>query len=140
MKYLLDTNVVSEMIKPEPEKNVIGWFRHVSREDLAISAFTVAEIWNGVKLMHHGARRNAVEQWAHGLARRYPVLPFGAGEAYKWGDIMAEGRQKGRPVGEMDAVLAATAMNARLTLVTRNVAHFQEVAGLVIANPWTTTI
>lgn len=138
MNFLLDTNVVSEWTKPRPDGGVVAWLAEADEDRVFISVVTLAELRYGVERMPAGARRNRLDTWVkEQLPVRFEqrVLPIDSETADAWGRVMARGKTAGRPVGIMDAFIAATAERHRLTLVTRNVADF-DALGVGIINPW----
>lgn len=138
MRFLLDTNVVSEWTKPKPNVNVIRWLAEADEDRVFLSVVTVAELRHGIERMALGKRRDRLDSWLHeGLLSRFEkrILTIDLSIASAWGFIVARGQAMGRPPGIMDAFLAATAEVHHLTLVTRNVLDFQ-AASLQIFNPW----
>jgi predicted nucleic acid-binding protein len=140
VSFLLDTNVVSERIKPRPNTNVIGWFDSVNMREAFISVITLAELRRGVERMADGSRRRAIERWLQSeLMRRFHGRIIAVDEriANMWGEVVAERDGMGRPMAAMDAFIAATARVHGLTLVTRDIADF---AGSVpsLLDPWRT--
>ena len=138
MNFLLDTNVVSEWTKPRPDSGVVAWLAEADEDRVFISVMTLAELRYGVERMPTGARRNRLDTWvSEQLPARFEarVLPIDAETADTWGHVMARGRTGGRPVGTMDAFIAATAERHHLTLVTRDVSDF-DVLGIRVINPW----
>ena len=138
MSFLLDTNVVSEWTKPRPDGGVVAWLAETDEDRVFISVVTLAELRYGVERMPAGARRNRLDTWVkEQLPARFEerVLPIDSETADAWGRVMARGKTAGRPVGTMDAFIAATAERYRLTLVTRNVADF-DALGVGLINPW----
>jgi toxin FitB len=138
VNFLLDTNVVSEWTKPRPDGGVVAWLAEADEDRVFISVITLAELRYGIERMPVGARRNRLETW---VSKQVParfearVLLIDAETADTWGHVMARGRTGGRPVGTMDAFIAATAERHHLTLVTRNVSDF-EALGIRLVNPW----
>ncbi|GGF01357.1 ribonuclease VapC [Aliidongia dinghuensis] len=138
MNFLLDTNVVSEWTKPRPDSGVVAWLADADEDRVFISVVTLAELRHGIERMPSGARRDRLDAWLIGeMPARFEarVLPVDAGTADCWGRIMARGQAAGRPVGTMDAFIAATAEQHGLTLVTRNVSDF-DALGIRLINPW----
>lgn len=137
MRYLLDTNVISELIKPAPSQSLIAWMAEQADEDLFIASLTVAEIWRGVLEKPPGKRRKELEAWFAGpegpqalfLGR---VLPFGEQAALIWAKLMADGKVKGRPRSALDTIIAAIAEANGCVVVTGNERDF---AGIDIINP-----
>lgn len=138
MNFLLDTNVVSEWTKPRPDTGVVAWLAEADEDRVFISVVTLAELRHGIERMPAGARRDRLDAW---LTEQMPlrfearVLSVDAEIANSWGRIMAQGQAVGRPVGTMDAFIAATAEQHDLTLVTRNVSDF-DTLGIRLINPW----
>ncbi len=137
-EFLLDTNVVSEWVKPRPHAGVVRWLAAADEDRVFISVVTLADLRHGVDRMPPGGRRARLDAWLRDeLPLRFEerVLPIDASVADAWGRLTAKREAAGRPIGTMDAWIAATAEVRRLTLVTRNAADF---AGSVksIVNPW----
>ena len=135
MSYLLDTNVISELVRPKPAKAVLAWFENIPSEALHISVLTLGEIRKGIEQMPDGARREKLRLWLeHELADWFGsrVLPVGIPVADRWGRVIA---QLGRPAPTIDSLLAATALHHELRLVTRNQKDFG-YPGLEVINPW----
>ena len=139
MTFLLDTNVVSEWAKPRPEPRVIAWLSDVDEDRVCISVVTVGELRHGIERLPPGRRRARLDEWLrHELAQRFEgrVLPIDGSVANAWGIIVAERERSGRPIGTMDAFMAATAAVHGLTLVTRNASDFRSSVKTVF-DPWT---
>jgi len=138
VNFLLDTNVVSEWVKPRPNPGLIGWMESTDEDRLFISVVSMAELHYGVGRMPAGSRRSRLEQWLqHDLRLRFEsrILPVDANVAEAWGRTVSRSEAAGRPIGAMDAFLAATAETHELTLVTRNVSDFPMLQAIL--NPWT---
>ncbi len=136
--FLLDTNVISELTKPRPDAGVVDWMDDCDEDRMFISAITIAEIRYGIERLPQGKRRSDLTAWlADDLPARFEgrVLPVDARVGDWWGQVMARGRAAGRPVGIMDAFIAATAECHDLSLVTRNVTDFAPL-GLRTVDPW----
>ncbi len=135
MSYLLDTNVVSETIRRNPNKAVISWLEQVPGEALFISVLTLGEIRKGIEALSEKKRREKLQLWIdHELPRWFDerVLPVDLAVADRWGRLLAE---VGRSVPTIDSLLAATALHHDLRLVTHNVRDF-DYPGLAVINPW----
>lgn len=137
MRYLLDTNVISNITKPSPSPSLIAWMEEQIDDDLYISSLTIAEIRRGVLEMPRGKRRIQLEAWFSGpegpqavFAGR--VLPFDEAAALVWARLMAEGRAKGRPRSALDTMIAAIAEANDCRVVTDNEKDFEDVE---IVNP-----
>ena len=138
MRYLLDTNVLSEAARPEPAAAVVTWLSEQSPLELAISVLTLGEIGKGVALLNAGARRNRLEDWLRAeLPRQFTgrVLAVDEAVALAWGRLSADARAEGRPLPVIDGLLLATADVHRLTLVTRNVRDCAG-RGVPVHDPW----
>ncbi len=136
---LLDTNVVSELMRPEPEAKVLQWIAAQALEQLYIASITVAEIRRGLVLLSSGDRRQSLEGafdrfLEQGFGRR--VLPFSQSTAAVYAPIYAKRVQAGLAIGEQDLLLAAIAVEHGARIVTRNVSDFEQT-GVKLINPWT---
>jgi predicted nucleic acid-binding protein len=139
LNFLLDTNVVSEWVKPQPEPNVLRWFAEVEEDSVWLSVITFAEIRLGVERMPRGRRRTALAAWLENdLPARFEgrIIGIGLGIADAWGKLMARSATQGRTVGAMDGFLGAIALAQGFTLVTRNTEDFAPL-GIRVLNPWT---
>lgn len=137
MNFLLDTNAVSEWVKPRPNPGLIAWMESADEDRIFISVVSLAELRYGVERMAAGHRRNRLEQWLrHELLLRFEnrILPVDADVAEGWGRTVSQSQAAGRPIGVMDAFLAATAEINQLTLITRNISHFPLLK--TVLNPW----
>lgn len=138
MSFLLDTNVISEGAKPRPDVGVMDWLASIDEEQLHLSIVSVAELRHGIERLDAGRRKTALELWlTQQLPARFDsrLMPVDAEIADAWGRIVAAAQAAGRPIGAMDAFVAATAKQHQLTLVTRNIADF-EATGIRLFNPW----
>lgn len=139
MSFLLDTNVISEGAKPRPDDGVMDWLASVDEEQLYLSVVSLAELRHGIERLDAGRRRSALDLWlTEQLPARFEsrLLLIDPETADAWGRIVAAAGASGRPIGAMDAFLAATAEQHQLTLVTRNLSDF-EATGIRLFNPWT---
>jgi hypothetical protein len=137
MNFLLDTNAVSEWVKPRPNPGVIRWMESADEDRVFLSVISLAELRYGVDRMAGGARRTRLEQWLRDeLPLRFEgrILSVDHRVAEAWGRTVSRCEALGRPMGAMDAFLSATAEVHRLTLVTRNVSDFPALKTVV--NPW----
>lgn len=138
MNFLLDTNAVSEWMKPKPNVGLSRWLEQVDEYRLYLSAVTIAELRYGSERLAGGARRNRLEQWLReDLTLRFEgrILPIDVEVADRAGRLVARLEAVGRPVEAIDAFIAATAEAHDLILVTRNVSDFVGVQERVL-NPW----
>jgi predicted nucleic acid-binding protein len=138
VNYLLDTNVLSELVTPRPDPNVVKWFDDADEDQLFISVVSLAEVQHGIELMAAGRRRTRLEAWStNELLDRFDgrILGIDPAVAFEWGRLMARRQAIGRIMSTMDAFIAATATNYNLTLVTRNTGDFQATE-VTLLNPW----
>ena len=140
MALLLDTNVVSETVRPRPEKMVLDWIETQIPTDLFLAAQTIGELVRGARKVREQERRERFERWIEqDLARQFDgrVLPFDGRTATIWGRLMGDGDRAGRPPAAADAQIAAVAIQHELILVTRNVKDFGNF-DIHLLDPWQT--
>ena len=136
--FLLDTNVISELIKPKPEAKVVRWIGSTDENLLFLSVLTLGEIRRGIAALARGARRTVLETWLETRLRpRFAgrILPIDEAVADRWGTVAATAAAAGAPVPVIDGLLAATALHYGLTLVTRNVSNVAGT-GVSVFDPW----
>jgi toxin FitB len=135
VSYLLDTNVISELVRANPDDRVLRWFAEVPDEALHVSVLTLGEIRKGVEHLSAGPRKERLRVWLETELRDWfgdRVLAVDAAVADRWGRLLAETQ---RPVPAIDSLIAATALQHDLRLVTRNRADFN-FPGLEVVDPW----
>jgi hypothetical protein len=137
MRYLLDTNILSNFTKPAPSESLVAWMADQSDDDLFIASLTLAELRRGVLEKPAGKRRDQLDAWFSGpqgpqalFAGR--ILPFDERAGLAWAELMAEGRVAGRPRSGLDTIIAAVAAANDCVVVTDNERDF---AGIEIINP-----
>ena len=137
MRYLLDTNIISNILKPKPSAALTAWMAERTDEDLFISSLTIAEIRRGILEKPAGKRRDQLEAWFAGpegpqalFAGR--VLPFDEKAGLLWARIMADGKAKGRPRSALDTIIASIAEANQCVVVTDNEKDF---TGIEVVNP-----
>ncbi len=138
MSFLIDTNVVSELIKGSPNRGVVQWVNSVDEDRIYLSVVTIAEIRNGIERLTDGSKRRQLESWlTMDVSLRFDnrILPIDYEVASEWGSVIAERQEQGRPIGVMDGFIVATARVHRLTLVTRNTSDFFGSLEEIV-NPW----
>ena len=138
MRYLLDTNVISEWVKPAPDGGVVAWLAAADEDRLYLSVVAFAEIRLGIELLPQGRRRTRLTRWLdHDLGERFEGRIIGVDRsiAETWASLVAKGRRRGKTPPVLDAFLAATALVHGMTLVTRNI---QDMADLEVPvlDPW----
>ena len=138
---VLDTNVISELMRPKPHSRVLAWMANLPRPLLHTTHINQAEILYGIAALPKGRRRAALAaaadaMFAEDFAGR--VLSFGAAAAARYPDIVLKRRQAGNPIGAFDGLIAATALAAGARVATRDTAGF-EGCGLILIDPWVTS-
>jgi predicted nucleic acid-binding protein len=135
---VLDTNVLSELMKATPSEAVNSWVARQPPSSLFITTVAQAEILYGLALLPSGSRRDKLRAAAQAMFEEDfagRILPFDTAAAYEFAEIAAERRQSGRPISQFDAQIAAIARSRGAALSTRNISDF-EGCGLQIFNPW----
>jgi toxin FitB len=138
VRYLLDTNVISEWVKPQPDAGVVAWLAGADEDALHVSVLVFAEIRLGIELLPPGQKRRRLGAWLDDdLAVRFEgrILGVDRRVAEAWAVLVARGRSRGAPPPVLDAFMAATALVHEMTLVTRNE---RDLAALdvTLMNPW----
>ena len=135
MSYLLDTNVLSELRRKAPHPGVVQWFANRPATTLYLSVLTIGELRKGIETLANEPRRLSLLDWLEVALPAFfigRILPVDLPVADRWGRLLA---QVGRPLPAIDSLLAATALQHGLHLVTRNQRDF-ELPGLQVINPW----
>lgn len=138
MNFLLDTNVVSEWMKPRPNPGVVTWMAEVDEDRVFLSVVTIAELRYGFDRMAAGYKRNRLDEWLKDeLPLRFEgrILAVDNVVAEACGKLIARSEAIGYRMEVMDAFIAATAENYSLSVVTRNTSHFEPLVSDVL-NPW----
>jgi tRNA(fMet)-specific endonuclease VapC len=133
-RYLLDTNVLSELLKKRPEPKVIQRLQRIPDPDLATSAICVMELRFGAARV--GGGKALWRRIAEEVLPRIAILPIKTGETTRAGDLLAELERRGEIVGIEDILIAATAISHDLTVSTRNIDHFSRIKGLRVQDWW----
>ncbi|HEU0016142.1 MAG TPA: type II toxin-antitoxin system VapC family toxin [Longimicrobium sp.] len=139
MRYLVDTNFISEVSKPAPNAGVVEWANAGSPLDLAVSTITLGEIQKGISVLPISQKRTTLEAWLEATIRtqfRGRVLSVDENVALEWGRLAAAAKSQGRPLATADGLILATAAVHALTIVTRNERDFID-RGVPVLNPWT---
>lgn len=135
---VLDTNVLSELMRATPAENVVRWVAAQPASRLHIASVTEAEILHGIMLLPQGKKRSAIQAAAESMfAGDFGgrILAFDSAAARSYAQIASERKRAGRPISQFDAQIAAIALSARATIATRNVEDF-EGCGVKVADPW----
>jgi predicted nucleic acid-binding protein len=136
--FLLDTNIPSELTRPNPQQTVADWLHNADDERLFLSVISLGEILKGITILPTSKRRTQLEEWLEGTLRPWfgdRILPVNETVAERWGVLSGQCKVKGRPLKVADGLIAATALTNDLALVTRNVSDFEGL-GVKIINPW----
>jgi tRNA(fMet)-specific endonuclease VapC len=138
MNYLLDTCVLSEFTRRKPDESVIRWVESMDEEKLFLSVIAIGEIQRGIERMPESHRKSELLAWMNnGLIERFGerILALETQTMFCWGSLTARLENAGRPMPLMDSLIAATALQNNLILVTRNVTDFLS-CGMQVINPW----
>ena len=136
--FLLNTNIISELVKRKPEASVTEWVEHTDESLLYLSVLTLGEIRRGIATLPESRRRATLEAWLDkDLRARFEdrVLPIDQEVADRWGLLTATARNSGIVLPVIDGLLAATALEHNLTLVTRDTGQIPSI-GVAVFNPW----
>jgi hypothetical protein len=135
---VLDTNVLSELMRERPEPAVSAWFRASSRAELWTTSIVIAELLSGIDRMSKGRKQTALREAIEGMIAadfRGQILRFDVPSARGYAHILASRQKMGRPIAQMDALIAATALANGATLATRNTSDCEN-CGIPLVNPW----
>jgi tRNA(fMet)-specific endonuclease VapC len=138
MNYLLDTNVISELISKQPNKKVVEWLDHLDPNTIYLSVITIGEIRKGIEKLPASKRRDRVKEWLEAdLFLRFQgrILEITTEVMLIWGELTGRLENEGKRITAIDSLLAATALHGNYRLVTRNEHDFQHT-GVTIINPW----
>jgi len=138
MNYILDTNVLSELVAREADQKVVNWVDSIDSESVFLSVITIGELKKGIEKLPDSKRKKTLESWLEEdlLVRfRGRILPLDIPVLLTWGRLVASLEKEGKPLPAIDSLLAATAAQTGFTLVTRNAGHF-DPAGISVFDPW----
>jgi len=141
MNYLLDTNVISELVSKQPNKKVVEWLDRLDPNTIYLSVITIGEISKGVEKLPPSKRRDRVKEWLEeDLLVRFQgrILEITTGVMLIWGELTGRLENEGRSITAIDSLIAAVALQGNYCLVTRNEHDFQHT-GVTIINPWKET-
>lgn len=136
--FLLDTNCISELVQPRPNRRVVEWLDATDEGLLYLSVLTLGEIRKGIASLAQSRRRTRLETWLEvDLRARFAgrIVPVDAAIADRWGVIAARFKREGRTLPVIDGLLAATALQYNLTVVSRNAVDFARTE-IQVLNPW----
>jgi predicted nucleic acid-binding protein len=138
MNYLLDTCALSETVRRRPDPRVLECLRRLPQADCYLSVLTLGEIRGGLTLLPESKRKQQLQAWLEEALPgdfRHRILPVTSEIALRWGETTAQAQSKGRILPAIDGLIAATAQEHRLVVVTRNVRHMK-FSGVQVLNPW----
>lgn len=138
MKYLLDTCVISELIRPQPDENVVSWVQNQDENSLYLSVLTFGEIEKGIEKATDATRKKRLRLWVEDdLKKRFEgrILPIDLKICIKWGECQALSEQSGRPMPVIDGLIATSGAVHNCIVVTRNISDMQQSSAELL-NPW----
>jgi predicted nucleic acid-binding protein len=138
LNFLLDTCVISELVKPKPSRGVIEWITSCHEQNLFLSALTIGEIQRGVSKLPESRKKKDLQSWLdHELVHRFGgrIVPIDARVSQMWGRIQAESESHGIKMPVIDCLIASTAIVHDMTVATRNVDDMKP-SGVKLFNPW----
>jgi tRNA(fMet)-specific endonuclease VapC len=138
VRYLLDTNVISELVARQPDQAVLTWIEARDQTAVYLSVITIGEIHRGIERLPESAKQARLRAWmSDDLLVRFGdrIVPIDVGVMMAWGSMVARLIREGRPLSAMDSLIAAQAIHHGYSLVTRNEADFRGT-GVNVVNPW----
>ncbi len=138
MKYLLDTCVISELIKKQPNQKVVTWIDNIDENNLYFSVITIGEIQKGIEKLPQSKRKQELEMWLNQdllLRFRNRIITVDLSLMITWGKLIGQLEKQGQPISALDSIIAASALHYNYYLVTRNEKDFKPTKVKII-NPW----
>ena len=138
MKYLLDTCVISEIIRPRPSTKVTKWIKQEDESNFFISVLTIGELHKGIEKLDESRRKEELHNWVdNDLKERFwtRIIDIDLQTAMTWGKIQGMTERVGKPMPAIDSLIAATGITHHLTVVTRNISDMK-ASGVALINPW----
>ncbi len=138
MNYLIDTNVISELIARQPNPRVVAWIDQLDPNTVYLSVLTVGEIRKGIEKLPGSKRKDAIKEWLQtDLLVRFEgrIVPISLEVMLAWGELIGRLEREGKPIGAIDSLIAATALQGPYVLATRNDQDFRNT-GVTVVNPW----
>ena len=138
MRFLLDTCAISEFVKLAPNQGVLRWFAKQDELALYLTTVTLGELKRGIAKLDNGKRKKFLQTWlTENVIKRFGdrILPLGLDVCLRWGEMQAQLEKQDKPMPAIDGLIAATALQHQLTLVTRNTRDM-EASGAALFNPW----
>lgn len=138
MKYLLDTCVISELIKQKPNQKVVQWISNIEEARLFISVLTIGELHKGIEKLPESRKKSTLHKWlTYDLKKRFKnkIINFDIQTATTWGKIQAKSELLGKTLPAIDGLIVATGLFHDLVIVTRDIKDMK-VSGVDLLNPW----
>lgn len=138
MRYLLDTCVISEIIRPNPSIKITKWIKMEDENNFYISVLTIGELHKGIEKLDESRRKEKLHTWVeHDLKERFwkRIIDIDLQTAVVWGKIQGMTERVGKPMPAIDSLIAATGIAHHLTVVSRNTSDMKE-SGVTLLNPW----
>jgi len=137
LNYLLDTCIISELVKPTPNENVINWLNQTPNERLFLSVITIGEIRKELTKLPESKKKNRLTNWLNTLLEDYQarIYSINLTIAENWGNIQGKAENNGTPLASLDSLIAAVAYTYNLIVVTRNESDFT-ASNVTLLNPW----
>lgn len=138
MKYLLDTCVISEIFKPQPNENVVTWMRENNEESMYLSVLTFGEIAKGIEKASNPAKKKALQMWLENELKerfKHRILDVDMAVASQWGTIQGKAELVGKRMPTIDGLIAVSGLVHNCVVVTRNISDMQQ-SGVELLNPW----
>jgi toxin FitB len=136
--FLLDTCVISELVARQPNPAVVQWVDSVDEDKLFLSAITIGEIKRAIEKLPSSTRKSVLQEWLEDdllIRFRDKILPIDTAVVLVWGQLAADLEKQGKRIPAIDSLIAATCLQGRLDLVTRNESDFA-YSGVTVINPW----
>lgn len=138
MNYLLDTCVISELIKKDPDTNVLRWISEIEEASLYLSVLTLGEIHKGIEKLPPSKKKDKLHKWVNSdLRERFKnrIINLDLVAATKWGEVQGKAELAGKPMSLIDGLISATGIVKDLIVVTRNIKDMEQ-SGVSLLNPW----
>ncbi|MBN2382333.1 type II toxin-antitoxin system VapC family toxin [bacterium] len=138
MNYLLDTCIISDLIKPKPNKKLVQWLRTINENNQYLSVMTVGEIQKGISRLENNKKKDELQSWLNNeLMERFSgqIVPINVEVAHRWGEILAQSEIRGKKLPIIDSLIAATGIVYDMIVVTRNIDDMEQ-SGVIVLNPW----
>lgn len=138
MKYLLDTCIISEIIRPKPSPKVMKWIRDHDENNFYLSVLTIGELHKGIEKLPDPTRKEELHNWVENdLKERFQnrIIHINIEVAMTWGKVLGKAERNGKPMTAIDSLIAASAIAHNMTVVTRNIPDMR-ASGAALFNPW----